>query len=202
MEPSPEENVLQREHPNCRDPARRERPGIRGHGAHYAPTRRPGESPRACPSELEARLRATAGRLNRKSVGSVGRWQIHKPHDDIAPNWVIWARSAFSLTFPVTQRDAAGRRCPRSPSLWCSASDLLEVTVSRRPGWLSIWHRGRQASAMPRYSEGGGKGRTSRRGVTERVRAPRNGDPHDAEPFPSVAGSAARPGAAASAAGW
>ena len=112
------------------------------------------------------------------------------------------ARSAFSLTFPVAQRDAAGRRCPRSPSLRCSASDLLEVTVSRRPGWLSIWHRGRQASAMPRSSEGGGKGRTSRRGVTERVRAPRNGDPHDAEPFPSFAGSAARPGAAASAAGW
>ena len=38
----------------------------------------------------------------------------------------------------------------------------------------------------PRYNESGGKGKPSRRGVAERVRAPRNGDPHHAEPSPSA----------------
>jgi hypothetical protein len=44
-------------------------------------------------SELEARLRGDRSAAESKIGRSVGRRQIHKPRDDIAPNWVIWPPS-------------------------------------------------------------------------------------------------------------
>jgi hypothetical protein len=44
-------------------------------------------------SELEARLRGDRRAADPKIGRSVGRRQIHKPRDDIAPNWVIWPPS-------------------------------------------------------------------------------------------------------------
>ena len=40
-------------------------------------------------SQLEARLRGDRRAAESKIGRSVGRRQIHKPRDDIAPNWVI-----------------------------------------------------------------------------------------------------------------
>lgn len=44
-------------------------------------------------SELEARLRGDRRAAESKIGRSVGRQQIHKPPDNIAPNWVIWPPS-------------------------------------------------------------------------------------------------------------
>jgi hypothetical protein len=44
-------------------------------------------------SELEARLRGDRRAAESKIGRSVGRRQIHKPRDDIAPNWVVWPPS-------------------------------------------------------------------------------------------------------------
>jgi hypothetical protein len=62
-------------------------------------------------SELEARLSGDRRAAESKIGRSAGRRQIHKPRDDIAPNWMIWPPSR---TQQAASQTAPNRRSARS----------------------------------------------------------------------------------------